>query len=556
MTPPPATWRAQLLRQFVRGLRQTAVVFDPDDLLSDAAIESKLTERGFTIVPEEGAAARADAPDRLFVTTNHAQHHDIDASLASLFPHLSYRVLRWLDRGVLDALYDPHAPHARRAPAGDTTTFNLVLRQCFNTRLPIAKGDPLPFLRAIHSIGPLHANLAEFIPDPSLRAQASDAVAFIRKHHHHLRRGDLSDVHYLAIMHQVQTSLPDIPAPTAHHAEWCAFADAWGEAVQLAAMFAPNAIPSSKIVAIDNAFAAWLQDNYHTLHSLPSIIAPVMVHHIAPHIAAHIGGRVRAGKSQKVALIVADGMAMAQWKTIRPWLSLDANIVESAAFAWIPSTTSVSRQAIFAGKVPRAFAKTINTTNKEEQHWRAFWQANGIDKAAVYYQRSLGSDDIESWLPNIAHKRVLGLVVDSIDKIMHGMELASTGMHSQTEIWAQQGYLGQLLNRLLAQDFAIWITADHGNVECTGAGKNASDAKPDSGERTKIYRNARDRDNDVGKDTMAWSNSALPDDYHPLLAGNNGEKIIAFACKGDTMIAHGGASLEEVIVPLIAITRD
>jgi hypothetical protein len=61
-----------------------------------------------------------------------------------------------------------------------------------------------------------------------------------------------------------------------------------------------------------------------------------------------------------------------------------------------------------------------------------------------------------------------GLVVDKVDKIMHGAQLGAPGMHNQIAQWVGTGFLDGLFQYLLELDFQIWLTSDHGNIECRG----------------------------------------------------------------------------------------
>lgn len=38
-------------------------------------------------------------------------------------------------------------------------------------------------------------------------------------------------------------------------------------------------------------------------------------------------------------------------------------------------------------------------------------------------------------------RRVVGLVIDQVDRILHGMELGTLGMHNQVRQWTREGYL-------------------------------------------------------------------------------------------------------------------
>jgi hypothetical protein len=122
-------------------------------------------------------------------------------------------------------------------------------------------------------------------------------------------------------------------------------------------------------------------------------------------------------------------VALDQWVTIRQLLQKqDANLVmrESATFAWIPTLTSVSRQSIFSGKPPLYFPSSINSTNSEEKLWKQFWEGHGLSRLDVAYQRGLGDGEASDILDSAIHPgktKVVGLVVDKVDKIMHGMQL-------------------------------------------------------------------------------------------------------------------------------------
>jgi len=73
--------------------------------------------------------------------------------------------------------------------------------------------------------------------------------------------------------------------------------------------------------------------------------------------------------------------------------------------------------------------------------------------------------------------RAVGLVVDEVDKIMHGMELGTAGMHNQVRQWALQGFIAQLLDLLL--QLQSLLTSDH--IEATGIGRPSEGAIADLG---------------------------------------------------------------------------
>lgn len=351
---------------------------------------------------------------------------------------------------------------------------------------------------------------------------------------------------------------PRLPAADGLHHEWLAFATTWAEVVYLWAELGEGAAELEEPLqqtraAVDARFQAWLAARYHYLPSLPPH-PPVMVHHIPWSLQRD----VPADGQGKAALIVVDGLALSQWLIVRNALQAQlpgVRFEESAAFAWIPTITSVSRQAIFAGERPSAFAATIGRTAAEPALWSAFWQSAGLPATAVGYAKGLRAaadlPRVES-LASEARKRVLGLVVAQVDEMMHGIKLGAAGLQQQIQQWLAGGFLAQLIRLLWDNGYQVTLTADHGNVAARGIGAPREQSLADTrGQRVRILPNEtlRDAVRSSFPAAVAWPPRGLPDGYWPLLAPG----YDAFAPTGLGVVTHGGAALEEVIVPMIRI---
>ena len=351
-----------------------------------------------------------------------------------------------------------------------------------------------------------------------------------------------------------------IPAEDAKHTDWFHFARGWAETILLANDQA-EAIPESTgeriknlQAQVDAGFAGWLFKRYAGLVNLPPV-PPVMLHHLPRFLARQMG----EDRNSKIALIVVDGLAMDQWLVVRDALASRQpgfRFREQAVFAWIPSLTSVSRQATFAGKAPIFFPNSIQTTDKEPALWAQFWADQGLMPNEVVYLKGLGDGGLETVSEALSHPkaRVAGLVVDKVDKIMHGMEMGTAGMHNQVCQWAKQPYLNTLLDLLLARGFRVYLTSDHGNVEAEGCGRPSEGAVADlRGERVRIYPDAvlRGKVKERFPAALEWGTVGLPEDYLALLAPARQ----AFVQEKQRTVSHGGVSVEELIVPLIQIER-
>lgn len=351
-----------------------------------------------------------------------------------------------------------------------------------------------------------------------------------------------------------------VPAENARYGEWLHFARGWAR-LNLMAYGQENTIDAEVTRSIkslqnqvDTSFTSWLARRYAGLINLPPV-PPLMLHHL-PRFLARCAGEAR---SAKMALLIVDGLALDQWMVVREALATrrpNFRFGENTIFAWIPSITSVSRQAAFAGKPPIFFPNSIQTTDKEQALWTQFWVDQGLSVNQVIYAKGLDGDGLERIEELISHPKakVAGLVIDKVDRIMHGMELGTAGMYNQVRQWAQQPYMAELLDLLLDRGFHVFLTSDHGNIEARGCGGPAEGAVADlRGERVRIYSDKllRDKVKERFPAALEWQPVGLPDTFLPLIAPARQ----AFVREGEHIVSHGGISIEEIIVPLVQIER-
>ncbi len=349
-----------------------------------------------------------------------------------------------------------------------------------------------------------------------------------------------------------------LPSQDARHSDWTAFALKWAELSSLV-YCGEHPVYQTRLIEMGDtlnvAFAAWLVNHYSSLMNLPPT-NPAMLHHVPRRLVRDMEDSANG----QVALIVVDGLSLDQWVTVRQILqkqNVHLMMRESATFAWIPTLTSVSRQSIFSGKPPLYFPSSINSTNSEGKLWTQFWEGQGLPRLDVAYQRGLGDGDAVDILDSIIHPgktKAVGLVVDKIDKIMHGMQLGSAGMHNQIKQWCQGGFLTSLVAQLLEYGYDVWLTADHGNIQCDGKGRPSEGVIAETrGERVRVYPSSELRSQVAASFPFAheWPPIGLPANYFPLVTGGHD----AFVNQDDTIVGHGGIAIEEVIVPLVKFER-
>jgi len=315
-------------------------------------------------------------------------------------------------------------------------------------------------------------------------------------------------------------------------------------------------------------FTEWMQRHYASLHNLSPFLHPAMVHHIPQHMVRHFtatgAGAAGSGPPKKHALIVVDGLALDQWvvlrETLTDQLAGKAQMEEDGTFAWVPTLTGVSRQAIFAGTEPMFFAGSLGSTHKEKNQWIRFWEDRGAKKTEIGYVREGKDQTDEGFLQEVfavsehPKMRMLGVVVGKVDQSMHGIKTGSSGLHAMVREWAKSGAMAKLLGALLDDGYEITLTADHGNIHGRGIGKPKVGVVADErGERAHVFIDELTRA-EVAREypeAIVWPQIGLPDNWRVLLAPGRG----AFVPKGQHTVGHGGIAMEEVIVPFVKIGR-
>ncbi len=367
---------------------------------------------------------------------------------------------------------------------------------------------------------------------------------------------------------------------------WRAVARAWAELTAL--RHDPDGpLDAAQVVLyrdlqreIDAAFLVWLRRRYAPLGS-QRLPAPHHVHHV-PHYIAY---RRRQGATGRVALVILDGLALADWVLVGGvWRARhpDWRFDERLLLAQVPTITAVSRQALVGGLRPADFAPTLGANRAEPRRWAAFWAREGLDEDACPHVR-LGleyadvghaSADVGRAFADIdgasaasaevdppsevssARTRALCLIENRIDDLVHDATLGAIGFQAALRVWLEgdSRRLEAVLVALLARGFAVYLTSDHGHVEARGFGRPSEGLTVDTrGRRARVYSDWRAAEKARGDfpETVLWHDDGLlPDDAWVLMP--KGRQ--AFATFNETSVTHGGLTLDEVVVPLVTIT--
>lgn len=286
---------------------------------------------------------------------------------------------------------------------------------------------------------------------------------------------------------------------------------------------------------VDASFRVWMNQKYALLSSSADVSQPVMLHHIPDYIR-----RV----SKKPAIIVLDGMSFVDWQLIKehfmesPW-----EINTTAVFTFLPSVTSVARQSLFSSTIPAQNKNPFSLVDEEKQ-WRSYWLEHNYREDEVFFGKTE--------TPDIPYRtKVVGIVVNFIDELMHRQLQGAHGMSIDIATWLKSGSLDQLIDNLLKMGFDVFLTADHGHSESIGKGRFSKPGllTEDASRRAVIYKDFAGTEELDKFNVKEYAGMYMPKNYRYFLFAN-GECIGDY---GKKYITHGGDTIEEVLVPFVRI---
>lgn len=438
----------------------------------------------------------------------------------------------------------------------------------------LQKLDPRVPVRSVRPAGPDDVDFASpevaailddlFIEGRLVEVEVSDPGLF-------RKRGDVVGIRdpltlpsSAAVRKLLEAVRAQVPEPGVPPTVWTRFAQRWAELVGVADGLATTEWASvrSDIVSVQDTVDArlrdWLVERFAALINRSFLPVPTVVHQI-PHLMAH-----RRRHGDKVALVVVDGMSLSQWAEIKRALGTawtdGMTVEESAIFAWIPTVTSVSRQAILSGQPPMFFESTIHTTSAEEKLWKTFWEERGWRRDRIGYIKHKDGEHESSLSDRVweavdsGQTECIAVIVNSIDRLVHGVGPEGNVLAAAVRQWGQNGHVGALLRGLLSRGFEIAVCSDHGNVESVGVGRPDVGSVPeDQGQRAITFPNVATLEAARKKvpGSQPWPGPGLPSSAHVLMPPGRG----TFSTAGATVRTHGGTSIEEVFVPLVRVSR-
>ncbi len=285
-------------------------------------------------------------------------------------------------------------------------------------------------------------------------------------------------------------------------------------------------------------------------------------------------------------LVVIDNLRYDQWKAIQPLVLENFKVEDEETFyAILPTATQYARNAIFAGMMPLQIQEKFGEKwkNDDDEGGKNLHESDFLEdflKRTIHepvkhkYVKITNHRDgelLESNITNYLDNKLTVIVYNFVDMLSHARtemevlkELASdeAAYRSIAVSWFDHSPLLNALKKLVDKDVNILITTDHGTVQVKDPSKCIGDRETTTNIRYKTGKNLNYDDKDVfavkvpeeiglPKSRLSSSYIFAKDDKF-LVYPNNYNHFVNFY---KNTFQHGGISLEEMIVPVVKLSR-
>ncbi len=323
---------------------------------------------------------------------------------------------------------------------------------------------------------------------------------------------------------------------------------------------------------IEDEYPGWIAQDGPS-DSRPPLSHEVVSQFVVPHLR----------DKKKVVLLVIDCMRYDQWLEFENLVGGLFDLTRDFHYGLLPTATPFSRNAIFSGLLPRDIARLYpqkwnregdeHSLNEHEEEFLADQlHRKHLKDVRMKYQKIVSTRDgreLAAKASDLSQSDLSAIVVNFVDILAHSRSESSVlreiapderAYRALTRTWFEHSWLRQTLESLAEQDAVVVITTDHGAIRCLHDTKVIGDRDTSTALRYKHGRQVKadSKHAIVIDDPNAWG---LPqqganenfiiakEDYYFVYPTNYNHYQNRYR---DTM-QHGGASLEEVILPVITL---
>lgn len=329
-------------------------------------------------------------------------------------------------------------------------------------------------------------------------------------------------------------------------------------------------------------FTKFVIKNYKDwVNSEPGDKAPIMSHNLLKQKLVPL-----MKNDKPTFLILIDNLRFDQWKSIQPLIMENYRVDEEDSFyAILPTATQYSRNAIFAGMTPLEISKQFPTMwkndddeggkNMHEADFLEAWVKNTFHGSVKHqYVKITNHRDgelLENNIMNYMNNKLTVIVYNFVDMLSHARtemevlkELASdeAAYRSLSVSWFDHSPLLNALRKLADKDINLLLTTDHGTVRVSDPSRCIGDRETTTNIRYKTGKNLNFEERDVYAvrvpEEIGLPKSRLSSSYifakenKYLVYPNNYNHFVNYY---KNTFQHGGISLEEIICPVVKLSR-
>ena len=327
-------------------------------------------------------------------------------------------------------------------------------------------------------------------------------------------------------------------------------------------------------------FAAFIERHYEGWIANPDSDRPALSHDVVEEMVLPVL------KSHGRALfVVVDCLRLDQWEALVPLITPFLDVETSHYYSILPTATPYSRNAIFAGLLPRDIAhahpgwwteveeESLNAHEHELlQHQLARLTGTSVP---TRYDKIFGGGDQDEFLrrlpSQLAQEGVTALVFNFVDQLTHGrsenailFEVAKdeAALRALTSAWFERSSLKAALREAERRGVPVVLTTDHGSIHCHTPATVFAKRDATANLRFKFGEDLRVEDPQaaiMAKDPLTFG---LPKRGLGVRAAFAvGDRFFVYPTKLREYQAryrgaflHGGVSPEEVILPIALLT--
>ncbi|MFT4604491.1 MAG: CheY-like chemotaxis protein [Rhodothermales bacterium] len=333
----------------------------------------------------------------------------------------------------------------------------------------------------------------------------------------------------------------------------------------------------------NRAFCRYVEKEYRgwiaSVDSPPDEERPLLSHEV---VGKHVVPELDGGKP--VIFFVIDCMRYDQWLEFERLLYPLFGIEREFHYSILPTSTPYSRNAIFSGLLPIDLARQYpemwsdseddeTSRNRHEDRLLKDQLERRHKKPKTRYTKIIGTRegrDFASSVHEYLQNDLSAIVVNFVDILAHSRsdsavlkEIApdERAYRALTRTWFEHSWLYQAFQTLAAADCTVIVTTDHGAVRSLHETKVIGDRDTSTALRYKYGRNLKSDDRhaifvrnpeEFGLPSKGRSSNFIiaKEDYYFVYPTNYHRFVNKYK---DTM-QHGGASMEEMILPVARLT--